>query len=90
METRKQAGYRPAHLTALRYAKSEGYRLLVSLDAIIRTGPRTSQIARTQDTHDIVVDRGLSEKAVCVNGICSAISDPAGTFSDSDPAAIAI
>ena len=49
-------GIGSAHLTALRYAKSEGYRLLVSLDA--DHSHRAEDIPRLlelKDTHDIVV-----------------------------------
>src|SRR2546426_7117681 len=49
-------GIGTAHLTALRYAKSEGYRLLVSLDADHSHRPEDiPRLLELKDTHDIVV-----------------------------------
>src|SRR3989440_7184470 len=49
-------GIGTAHLTALRYAKSEGYRLFVSLDADYSHKPEDiPRLLELGDTHDIVV-----------------------------------
>ena len=49
-------GIGTAHLTALRYAKSEGYRLLVSLDADYSHKPEDiPRLLELKDTYDIVV-----------------------------------
>jgi dolichol-phosphate mannosyltransferase len=49
-------GIGSAHLTALRYAKAEGYRLFVSLDADYSHTPGDiPRLLELKDTHDIVV-----------------------------------
>ncbi len=49
-------GIGSAHLTALRYAKAEGYRLFVSLDADYSHRPEDiPRLLELKDTHDIVV-----------------------------------
>lgn len=49
-------GIGSAHLTALRYAKSEGYRLFVSLDADRSHKPEDiPRLLELKDTHDVVV-----------------------------------
>src|SRR5438445_4440145 len=49
-------GIGSAHLTALRYAKSEGYRLFISLDADFSHKPQDiPRLLELKDTHDVVV-----------------------------------
>lgn len=59
-------GIGSAHLTALRYAKSEGYRLFVSLDADRSHRPEDiPRLLELKDTHDIVVgSRFLQESSL--------------------------
>jgi len=67
-------GIGSAHLTALRYAKAQGYRLFVSLDADYSHKPEDiPRLLELKDTYDIV-----------------AISDPFGAFLDSSVAAVAL